>query len=479
MAKLVKLFRGGTKKDGNINGAERESNMNIGSPTNVTHNWHVGFNADTQSFDGLPPAWSAWLAQSDISKKEQTQNPNAVINALKTYENSIRYKAKGHNKYIGDTSSMDELREEEEIEPERDVHKEPDPAVKHGAAHTKDDSKAVKDVTQKMEKTKIEGGDLKPSGESEDKRPTLRAKKSVKKKKMTDEEIMASLRALVTHEDPSAKYVVADKLGSGASGTVWKANDNKTGNAVAIKKMDLENQPKKELIITEIEVMREYHHHAIVNYLDSYLVDKELWVVMEYLEGGALTDVVTETVLNEGQIAGICKACVEALEYLHVREIIHRDIKSDNVLLGMNGEVKLTDFGFCAQISPDRDKRNTMVGTPYWMAPEVVTRKCYSYKVDIWSLGIMAIEMIEGEPPYLNETPLRALYLIATNGKPEIKSRSKLSSDFIDFLDRCLDVDVDKRATAAELIKHPFLKKAENLVSLRQNIIAAREALSN
>ncbi|XP_037780256.1 LOW QUALITY PROTEIN: serine/threonine-protein kinase PAK 3-like [Penaeus monodon] len=299
-----------------------------------------------------------------------------------------------------------------------------------------------------------------------------------KKKKMSDEEILERLRAIVSVGDPNRKYTKMEKIGQGASGTVYTAIETATGVEVAIKQMNLSQQPKKELIINEIMVMRENKHPNVVNYLDSYLVSEELWVsVMEYLPGGfPLKDVVTETCMDEGQIAAVCREVLQALEFLHVNRVIHRDIKSDNILLGMDGSVKLTDFGFCAQISPEQNKRTTMVGTPYWMAPEVVTRKQYGPKVDIWSLGIMAIEMIEGiEPPYLNETSLRALYLIVHDGTPEITEREKLSHDFRISLTQCLEVEVE-RSICYHFLKHPFLKLARPLSSLHPLIVAAKEA---
>ncbi|OXU28295.1 hypothetical protein TSAR_016659, partial [Trichomalopsis sarcophagae] len=202
-----------------------------------------------------------------------------------------------------------------------------------------------------------------------------------RKKKMTDEEILEKLRTIVSVGDPNRRYTKMEKIGQGASGTVYTAIESSTGMEVAIKQMNLSQQPKKELIINEILVMRENKHPNVVNYLDSYLVGEELWVVMEYLPGGSLTDVVTETCMDEGQIAAVCREVLQALEFLHCNQVIHRDIKSDNILLGLDGGVKLTDFGFCAQISPEQSKRTTMVGTPYWMAPEVVTRKQYGPKV--------------------------------------------------------------------------------------------------
>ncbi|KAJ7216189.1 kinase-like domain-containing protein [Mycena haematopus] len=284
---------------------------------------------------------------------------------------------------------------------------------------------------------------------------------------MTEVQIMEKLRQVVSDDDPKLLYSKIKKVGQGASGHVYVAKTLATGKKVAIKEMDLSHQPRKELIVNEILVMKESQHPNIVNFLESYLVkSNELWVVMEYMEGGALTDIIENNTMEEDQISSICFETCKGLGHLHSQSIIHRDIKSDNVLLDALGRVKITDFGFCAKLTDQKSKRATMVGTPYWMAPEVVKQKEYGAKVDIWSLGIMAIEMIENEPPYLDEEPLKALYLIATNGTPTLKKPEALSRELKGFLAVCLCVDVSSRATANELLDHEFLKKACALAGL-------------
>ncbi|KAI9218410.1 kinase-like domain-containing protein [Blastocladiella britannica] len=297
-------------------------------------------------------------------------------------------------------------------------------------------------------------------------------------KEMSKDAVVARLEQIVSRGDPTQQYTNLVKIGQGASGGVFTASQVATGAVVAVKQMNLDAQPKKDLIINEIIVMQQSKHANIVNFIDAFLWKADLWVVMEYMEGGALTDVVTYNLMTEGQIAAVCREIFQGLAHLHSQGVIHRDIKSDNVVLSNSGQVKLTDFGYCAQINEFQAKRNTMVGTPYWMAPEIVTRKEYGPKVDVWSLGILAIEMIEGEPPYLNENPLRALYLIATNGTPTLQNPGQLSSTFRDFLAKCLTVEVDQRPHAHEMLRHPFLQKAAPLTSLAPLILAAKEAAS-
>ncbi|KAJ2964980.1 hypothetical protein NQZ79_g188 [Umbelopsis isabellina] len=309
--------------------------------------------------------------------------------------------------------------------------------------------------------------------------PIRRRENKRAKDAANDAKLIENLKAICTDADPTKLYRNMVKVGQGASGGVFTAHSVDTNMSVAIKQMNLEKQLKKDLIINEILVMRESTHKNIVNYIDAFLHGGDLWVVMEYMEGGSLTDIVTTNMMTEGQIAAVCKETLEGIAHLHAKDIIHRDIKSDNVLLGINGEVKLTDFGFCARLNDEDAKRRTMVGTPYWMAPEVVTRKEYGPKIDIWSLGIMTIEMIEGEPPYLHESPLRALYLIATNGTPELQSPNTLSKLCRDFLAKALEVDADLRPTAEELLQHPFLAKADKLKALSPLIKASLAARKN
>lgn len=452
----------------------------ISFPSNFEHTVHVGFDPHTGEFTGMPESWAKLLQNANISKSEQKKNPQAVLDVLNYYDTSSKERqdekfmlnvnsssASSSKSNLSDKSSallvLSQTKQDSSPTVSADGDEEEEDIPPPPIAARPDKTKSI--YTKPIEQDE-KSGDTGLDNKTE----------KPKKAKMTNEEIMEKLRTIVSIGDPNRKYTKMEKIGQGASGTVYIAVEVATGREVAIKTMNLSQQPKKELIINEILVMRENQNPNIVNYLDSYLVGEELWVVMEFLAGGSLTDVVTETCMDEGQIAAVCRECLQALEFLHDNQVIHRDIKSDNILLGMDGSVKLTDFGFCAQLSPEQSKRSTMVGTPYWMAPEVVTRKQYGPKVDIWSLGIMAIEMIEGEPPYLNENPLRALYLIATNGKPEIKEKSKLSPVFQDFLDKCLDVDVEKRSSASELLKHPFLRLAKPLASLVPLIMAAKEA---
>ncbi|CAG5127778.1 unnamed protein product [Candidula unifasciata] len=453
----------------------------ISHPSNFEHTVHVGFDPHTGEFTGMPESWARLLQSANISKSEQKKNPQAVLDVLNYYDTSS--KERQDEKFMLNVNSSSSANSSKSNLSDKlsaiviiSQTKQGSSPTVSGDGEEDEEESPPPPIAARPDKTKsIYTKPLDQDDKTGDAGSDNKAEKP-KKAKMTSEEIMEKLRTIVSIGDPNRKYTKMEKIGQGASGTVFIAIEVATGREVAIKTMNLSQQPKKELIINEILVMRENQNPNIVNYLDSYLVGEELWVVMEFLAGGSLTDVVTETCMDEGQIAAVCRECLQALEFLHDNQVIHRDIKSDNILLGMDGSVKLTDFGFCAQLSPEQSKRSTMVGTPYWMAPEVVTRKQYGPKVDIWSLGIMAIEMIEGEPPYLNENPLRALYLIATNGKPEIKEKNKLSPVFQDFLDKCLDVDVDKRSSASELLKHPFLRLAKPLASLVPLIMAAKEA---
>ena len=199
--------------------------------------------------------------------------------------------------------------------------------------------------------------------------------KSVRKLPTKDSLVATKLDRLSSCGNPFDKYELLERIGIGAAGQVYKAVNKISSEIVAVKIINFKNQKRKDLIISEIEVMQEMHCENIVNYIECYVYKKDLWIVMELLDFGALTDIVLAAIMDEVQIATVLKKCLIALDYLHTDcRIIHRDIKSDNVLVGSDGSIKLCDFGFCAQLNDNGQQRSTVVGTPCWMAPELVTK---------------------------------------------------------------------------------------------------------
>ncbi|XP_034714515.1 serine/threonine-protein kinase PAK 6 [Etheostoma cragini] len=275
--------------------------------------------------------------------------------------------------------------------------------------------------------------------------------------KVTHEQFKAALQMVVDKGDPRSYLENFVKIGEGSTGVVCIATEKHSGRQVAVKMMDLRRQQRRELLFNEVVIMRDYQHRNVVEMFKSALVEEELWVIMEYLQGGALTNIVSETRLSEEQIATVCEAVLQALAYLHSQGVIHRDIKSDSILLTLDGRVKLSDFGFCAQISKDIPKRKSLVGTPYWMAPEVISKSPYGTEVDVWSMGIMVVEMVDGEPPYFSETPVAAMKRLRDELAPTVRNVSQISPVLKDFLDRMLTRDPLERASATDLLEHPFL----------------------
>ncbi|XP_041975076.1 serine/threonine-protein kinase 3 isoform X2 [Aricia agestis] len=296
--------------------------------------------------------------------------------------------------------------------------------------------------------------------------------------KMTENSSKSELKKLSEESltrQPEEVFDIICKLGEGSYGSVYKALHKESGQVLAIKQVPVDTDLQE--IIKEISIMQQCDSPYVVKYYGSYFKNTDLWIVMEYCGAGSVSDIMRlrKKTLSEDEIATILCDTLKGLEYLHRRRKIHRDIKAGNILLNTEGHAKLADFGVAGQLTDTMAKRNTVIGTPFWMAPEVIQEIGYDCVADVWSLGITALEMAEGKPPYGDIHPMRAIFMIPTKPPPSFREPDQWSPEFIDFVSQCLVKNPEERATAEYLLTHEFIGNAKQPSILSTMIAEARE----
>jgi len=284
----------------------------------------------------------------------------------------------------------------------------------------------------------------------------------------------------ISKDDPEEVFEMLDIIGEGAYGLICTCKNVKQNLIYAIKFLEIEEEDEENLQ-KEIDILKETSDCPyIVKYFGCYIKDTTLMIVMEFCDGGSALDIMTsgKKTFSEDNISIVVSHMVQGLAYLHSHRILHRDLKAGNVLLTSNGKAKLADFGVSAKLVHTLQKKNTIVGSPYWMAPEVISvqkgkGEGYDFKADIWSLAITAIEFAEGKPPLFDIASLRVIFLIPARSPPTLAEPQKWSSEFNDFLSVCLQKDPNKRPSASSLLGHPFVQRGLNKDEVIKNLVQA------